>query len=275
MVTWQNYEEYMMMHADGELKPAEEQALMSFLYEHPELQHELAAFSMTKMIPDTTVTYAGKEKLMKPTGGAKRIAFPVWQRYAVAAGVAALLMVTSYKIYITGNDTTAVAVNTPATAAPATTPAVVPAQPAVARAPKESVAAIVTPEPHIVPARPAKNRQHAVKVRTVSAQQAPAAMAHTAPIERMPAEYIAFANNNEIFLPQAVTNVPPVAIYISEEGKQKHFLDRLPIEDTKKQGIENVATALASGIDKVDAIRQGLNEGFTLKVEKRKLILSF
>ena len=58
MITWENYEEYIMMHADGELTPAEENALMAFVNEHPELKKELAAYELTRMTPDTTQEFA-------------------------------------------------------------------------------------------------------------------------------------------------------------------------------------------------------------------------
>ena len=115
MITRENYEEYMMMHADGELSPAQEQELMSFLYEHPELQHELTAFSMAKLIPDDKLVYTRKVSLLKPEGGVKVVPFAPWKRYAIAAGVAAVLMLGGYRLLnTTDTDTPAIATTTPA-----------------------------------------------------------------------------------------------------------------------------------------------------------------
>ena len=71
MVNLENYEEYMMMYADGELNEAETKALMDFVAANPGLAKELEAYSATKLVPDTTMVYANKDQLMKapPAGG--------------------------------------------------------------------------------------------------------------------------------------------------------------------------------------------------------------
>jgi len=56
MVNLENYEEYMMMYADGELNEAETKALMDFVDANPELAKELEAYSATKLVPDTELT---------------------------------------------------------------------------------------------------------------------------------------------------------------------------------------------------------------------------
>src|SRR5437762_2829903 len=97
MVTWENYEEYMIMHADGELQVAEERALMAFVEAHPELKSELAAFDTIRFTPDTTQVYADKAALLQPIPAKRVIAFPVWQRYSVAAGIAAIIFISVLK----------------------------------------------------------------------------------------------------------------------------------------------------------------------------------
>ena len=51
MISLENYEEYMILHADGELQPAEEQELMAFLDAHPELKAEMTAYDLTRLSP--------------------------------------------------------------------------------------------------------------------------------------------------------------------------------------------------------------------------------
>jgi hypothetical protein len=70
--------------------------------------------------------------------------------------------------------------------------------------------------------------------------------------------------------------VPELPAAVSEEVPRESFFDKLPLDDFKKQNMQHMAAALASGVDKVNALRQGIDEAsITVKVEKRKLILSF
>ena len=79
MVNLENYEEYMMMYADGELNEAETKALMDFVAANPELAKELEAYSATKLVPDTTMVYANKDQLMKaPPEGGRTIGRRTW-----------------------------------------------------------------------------------------------------------------------------------------------------------------------------------------------------
>jgi hypothetical protein len=299
MITWKNYEEYMMMHADGELKPAEEQELMSFLYDHPELQHELTAFSMAKLIPDAELVYDNKAALLQPIQDKKVIAFPTWWRYAVAASVAAIVCFTFFKL---SNNTTdsrpaiaaiepAKTTETTAAVAATTTTKITPtAQPVVA-------ATKVAPVNEDVIAQPTNKPKHTIVQHNVSiAVHATAnndrqvdvnknvvqpiiVRAITKAEDYITANAVAMGNNvPEKYVPEIVTNVPALAIQIQEEEatQQQSILNNLPINDLKKQGMEQVATALASGYDRVNALRQEIAEtNISLRIEKRKLIVSF
>lgn len=88
MVTMENYEEYLLLHADGELSEAEEQALEAFMQEHPGLRHEMEQYMATKLLPDMEMVYTGKDALLKePT---KVVALGQWKMYAAAACVVIL-----------------------------------------------------------------------------------------------------------------------------------------------------------------------------------------
>lgn len=306
MITWENYEEYMMLHADGELTRAEEQELMSFVYEHPELANELAAFSMSKMIPDTTQMYAAKKSLLKKEP-VRVVAFPHWQRYAVAAGVVILLSVAGVRFFTSQpahtsdgyvqndkkemDEAAVVAVNGGSfTAQPAhvasgsvqddekerdEAPVVAVNGGSFTAQPTHRASSSVQDDKKVgVPTHRDSHRDYSA-VRDDKKVIAPSAVAVEA-IDRLPAEYVGMINNDrKIFSPGAVTNMPTATIYIEEEQKRS-FLDKLPIDELKKGGLENVATAVATGYDKVNAIRQGISEAsITVRVEKRKLILSF
>ncbi len=276
MITWKNYEEYMMMHADGELKPAEEQELMSFLFDHPELQSELTAFSMAKMKPDTKLVFAKKEALLKPIPATRVIAFAPWKRYAIAAGVAAILVLSFLKLSTNSSNNTPVLAKTEVVEPATVTPQNSNPEPAI-EIKKEAV-----PAPTAIAA--ATQKQTAVKHKAVKVSSAihntqPAAtafVATTETIDRMAPATIKKYEESPKIIAATVTNVPTAAIYTDNDTEDKSFLDKLPINELKKQGMETVATALASGYDKVNTVRQGISESsITLRVEKRKLIVSF
>lgn len=111
MVNKENYEEYMLLYADGELSDAEVKALLAFVDAHPELRSELEAYSATRLVPDTTIVYAHKEQLMKSSGGGKTIALGKWWMYAAAACVL-LFAVMFFRNNDTNTlDSTSVAIN--------------------------------------------------------------------------------------------------------------------------------------------------------------------
>lgn len=292
MITWNNYEEYMMMHADGELKPAEEQELMNFIFEHPELQNELAAFSMTKLIPDNTITYSKKDTLTKPEHTTKTIPFPNWKRSAIAASVVALVCFSFYKATMQPEidqnltntnitSTTTIAgtatnsyhnkTNENKNSAASTTYNTIPNQ-----MHENSLATVQQPT------KTKKNTAAPKSVQIQNSNQVEIAnnvVTHTPTVEAIDKIEPLYANlteNEKNNFDVAVTKVPDVTIYIDKGQTSQSFLDKLPIDELKKEGMENVASALASGYDKVNALRHSLSESsITLKLQNKKLTVSF
>lgn len=107
MVTLENYEEYMLMDADGELNAAEKKELLAFISQHPELQKEYDMYMATHIAPDMDITYAHTAQLLKPEPSAKAIGFRSWWAYSAAAGIAALLGVWLLKDYNTADTPSA------------------------------------------------------------------------------------------------------------------------------------------------------------------------
>ncbi|WP_276133202.1 hypothetical protein [Polluticoccus soli] len=87
-----NYEEYMLLEADGELTEAEQKALQAFMDQHPELKNEMELFSALKLEPDTSIVYEGKEDLMKtlPGPGKRTISLGSWWTYGAIAACLSL-----------------------------------------------------------------------------------------------------------------------------------------------------------------------------------------
>lgn len=96
MVNMENYEEYMLLYADKELKPEQEQALLDFVAAHPELEAELEAYAATRLQPDDAMVFAEKETLIKTEPGGRTVWLGGWKAYAAAAGV--ILFVVLFSI---------------------------------------------------------------------------------------------------------------------------------------------------------------------------------
>ena len=117
MVNKGNYEEYMLLYADGELNEQESQALLHFVAQHPELKAELDAYMSTILTPNNTMLYPDKTSLMKPAQGGRTIFFGGWRTYATAASVALLIamFLLTKKDNLNSNATTIAKHNQPIT----------------------------------------------------------------------------------------------------------------------------------------------------------------
>lgn len=91
MVNLENYEEYILLEADGELDETERRALYAFLEQQPELKKELELYKTVHLAPDTSIVYEGKEALIK-TKNTKII--PVNRRWIYAAAAVFLIFLS-------------------------------------------------------------------------------------------------------------------------------------------------------------------------------------
>jgi anti-sigma factor RsiW len=60
-----NYEEHFILYMDNELSSDERRMVEAFVQQHPDLQEELDILLQYKLVPDTNITFTGKEELMK------------------------------------------------------------------------------------------------------------------------------------------------------------------------------------------------------------------
>lgn len=289
MVTMDNYEEYMIMHADGELQPQEEQALMDFLAAHPQLQGEMDIYSSIRLEPDTNVVFAAKDKLLKPVAETKVIPMPWYRNYAVAAGVAAAIVIVAVAMMHNGNNNAVedagsqLAANKPAahsnmpqnaatvTAAPATatttplqqeaTPANgTPAQPVTQAGQGHYVAAHKDPKPHTADNAVVNNSNRHMQAALVEMRQG---------------EYKVLDVATTGPEPLAIASATLPAIETAPETKETWF-DKLPLDEQKKKNINNVATAIANGCEKISSLKDNASRiGFSMRLEKKNLIVSF
>jgi hypothetical protein len=65
-----NYEEYFILYMDNELSSDERRMVDAFVQLHPDLKEELDLLLQYKLTPDTSITFQGKDELLKENGEA-------------------------------------------------------------------------------------------------------------------------------------------------------------------------------------------------------------
>lgn len=272
MITTGNYEEYMAMHADGELQPREVEALLAFLNEHPHLAGELALYEQVKLQPDYGTTYAQKDTLLREEPARKIALFTNWRTYSAAAGIALLLVIGG--VTLREQNKTAM-------------PAAIPAADHDTAAPVDSVPGA---EPSVTSVDPAvrvafvKAFSQTPVVRDVnrkdSRRTATANAATTMPHLALEPVTVAAVSRLQTAAPN--TGEPPLvnldAFELPEISApvKKSWLEALPVNDLKKQGLANVGSVIATGYEEVAHLKQNISDkSLTIKIQQRKLILSF
>ncbi len=295
MITLENYEEYIVMHADGELQPHEEEALQAFLNEYPHLRSELAVYEITRLEPDTAIVFTGKDALLKKEGGRKIGFIPGWRTFAAAAAVAALVVVAvvALKDEPKTNQQDVASTNT-AQSAPAQaqstpgettteTPVSADTQQAVAQN-NTAVAPVSAPQSVRVNknVKTLTNTQR-VAIAKVTTQRRKVEATPIAPqnlalqMSTMPLSALAQLGVDKARLKTA-TAIENIAIEseMNNTSEERSWIDKLPIDDVKKEKVAIAANAVSTGLDQVTAFRENLREkSLTIKVQQRKLILSF
>ena len=284
MISWENYEEYMMMHADGELHPDEVQELMAFVAQHPELRKEMAAYDLTRLVPDSTEIFANKEALLKPLPAKRVIALPVWGRYSIAAGIAALIFLSVWKygnneagnIAVNSVDTVKTNVSiatTVATSRMNTVPVKDTVKTALPVTTDKAALAVHPVNKEVNKAQQPKNKgnievkkeEEHVLVRNAET------IGKLAPVgvKRLPNDKVA---------EQAVvmTTIPVYTIQAPVDPAEATFWDRLPIEERNKKQIKDVAGFVATAYEKVTTAKQEIaDKAIAIKIEKKHLIITF
>ncbi len=308
MITIDNYEEYLVMHADGELQPHEEEALRVFLNDHPHLEEDLSAYRQARLIPDETIIYTQKESLVKPEPKRGIIFMPGWRALSIAAGIAAIILIT-FAILRDGNNTEKPAVvNNNNTVVPgnsktgtASTPtdpqpdiadttnnrndvAVQPANNAADNSDNSKNAPIPVNHPNkSLPGVQQNNTGSATKdVLVKNDKKTP--VNEAAPGATRPVYMTAVAAADFKKLPVTAApantagNVPVESYSMTAAAPEavKSWIDKLPLNDEKKEQLNTIANAVAYGIDKATDFKNNVGDKkLTVKVEKRRLILSF
>jgi hypothetical protein len=290
MITLDNYEEYMMMHADGELQPHEEVALQAFINNNPTLKAEMALYQSARLTPDHSLVYTQKDALMKPMAEKKIIAMPRFRTYAIAAGVAALIVFTVGALYLsnsTDHNVSPVAASLPSNS---TLPAVsnVPQQQLAVTAPSAQHTAVHTPQEvtkrptasHTTVLPEKKNNSTGmanVKQVRINNIDGLAAKRKQQIINSMPVNSI-----NELPVNRtqpaalALATVPGYEMPKIENEERPSWIDKLPLEEHKKKNLATMALAVANKCEQISEFKENITKKHvSLKVEHKNLIVSF
>jgi hypothetical protein len=258
MVTWDNYEEYMVMHADGELNASEEQALQAFISGHKELQSEMALYEQIRLSPDTTEVFVNKGQLLKQEPAGRVISLKQWRSYGIAAGLAALLCLGIMKwlqpvnrpAIITDAQPLHHKTTSPAVIRPTAT---VTTMTTVNNIPKQARNTNKTPQKTNNTIAIVEQARLPIKDETMSITKmdiiAPKIAANAAPatvaMETIP------VNNTAITAIEADENLPKV---------RKDLLDILTATDGDRPGMEAIKSVVASSIQQVQQIKKNIKQ---------------
>ncbi len=257
MVNWENYEEYMLLLADGELDEAGKAALMEFVAQHPELKKELALYEATRLVPDMEMVYADKSSLTKQTP-AKTIALRSWWTYSAAAGVA---LIIGFMVLRNSDPKVDVAGNTPKD-----TKTIVKTKDSVILPPAPKVPSPIIKEENQVAVAPKKDRQTTNNQQLTTNSQQPTTNNQQPTTKERTPDLIASlptnaakkvsANGIVISPTEHSPELTAIAPAQDEMIEGKKFLAWLPIADEKKQGLNDLKVAVDNTIQKVQSIKE-------------------
>lgn len=276
MVTMENYEEYMLLYADGELDATGVAELMAFVKQHPQLQKELDAYTATRLAPDMQLQYSDKRSLLKqPEATApKTIALGNWWKYTVAA--AALLLVSLLVWKLRDTDKQARELVKTKQPAPSTTTPVAP--PVVAPTPAPQVPQQQTTTQQPQPAIAKQDKQPIQKKKTIT-DTAATQMAYQHKPTHTPQPPTPPAPTPQVTNPPTIVNPTPLpepgAVAQNNpptENKKKGLLQHLPLTEDRKAGLNQLASAVNDKVTRVRTIGENIrNTDVSVKLGRREL----
>jgi hypothetical protein len=266
MVTMDNYEEYMVLMADGELDAKGQQALEAFLQLHPELREEMSLYETVHLVPDTTIVYGNKESLLKKEP--KVIAMNQWFRYGAAAGLVALIALGLMKWQ--GSDTGNEVVKVD-TVEHVSTPIAKTIDTAIPTPQQQEIIVKQEETPkkkeRIAPVPPQKvDVAHVPKEKKMRVQEQLPERMNIAAIGQLPAERNIKPQHNTVAVPAL-----PAVNEPAPETK-RDALAWLPIDEDRKEGLNNIGEVITARLDKVKEVRDNIkNTDLAVKLGNREL----
>jgi len=265
MVNRENYEEYMLLYADGELNAEEQQELEAFVKLHPELMDEMELYSLTKQVPDTIHIFPDKEQLLKKEPAKRAINLKYKWSYGIAAGVAAILFIAFWNKQKPKENVAALSPKHETT---------IPAAKQPEQTPKQVAIAIKNEKKHLI-----KNRvKHAASMqiaKTVNKNDGVATeLAYQSPMRPIA---ITPPQETTITEVERIEKINTVQLELEPDSKvatKKSLLETLPIDDDKKKEIENLQRVVTNTLQQISVAHENIrNEGIALKVGNKELFV--
>jgi hypothetical protein len=273
MVNMENYEEYMLLYADGELNAAEEKALLAFVEEYPQLKEELKLYAAAKVMPDTTQVFEGKEQLMKEAPAKRTIALDKRWLYTAAAACVAMMVFFIFKN--NNNETT-------------NEPVIVNNTPVTKPTDQQSVQPADTEEFHSTPVDPisvkqAPKQQPAMVAENKSKKQVNNKQQDQPLVAQQPSPVVVTNQKpQQVISPVTIAPKQQEPVIAHEEEKQtiepirkeksESFL-AMAAED-RLQGANAIAEAFGEKIEKVKNIKRKIQDtDVSVKIGKREILI--
>lgn len=90
LITTNNYEEYFVLYADGELNAEQQKEVEDFIAVHPQKKAELTLLQRVKLQPDNAIVFANKDSLYRTEKTTARVLLFQWRRMVAAAAIIAI-----------------------------------------------------------------------------------------------------------------------------------------------------------------------------------------
>jgi len=271
MVTWENYEEYMILQIDGELSEEAQKALLEFMQLHPELQDEFKKFQAITLVPDTTLVYEGKAALLKPEPAGKIISLGQWRMYGAAAGVILIVLLFSSRWIRSGNkqsvNNTEIAGRQP----------VQPEKPATAQQPLKQQPIKETPVTR--PEESTSIARRGVHSNTKGLVKESASSLRTELEAIHPVRHELEVARREhlsvrLISPEVVQEAQPEVI--STERKDSDFLAWLPVDSEKKEGLRGLKENISEKLEHAKKLPETIKEtALALKIGNKEITINF
>ena len=285
MISWENYEEYMMMHADGELQPAEVQELMVFIDTNPSLKSELAMYELTRLSPDESLVYNDKKSLLKSEPAKRTIAFPQWRKYSIAAGIALIIAFSLFKYKEANkNNGDIVRVYTAKKALPQPKNNEQTTSDAKRKQDQPNIAVAPIQPVKVMPiAYSGKHRSTIPNKQIADQKQEDIAVVNKDTPVKIITEISSLSIINTNPMPSEITQVSPPMVAIPayeistyNKPEKRSFIDRLPIDDANKRQLKTIAHITSEASRSVSKVKEEIDgNAITLNIHNNNVHISF
>ncbi len=288
-ITADNYEEYLMLYADGELPEKEQQVLLAFLEANPGLKQELRAIESARVVADSSLVYAHKSALLKE----ERRAIPILPIVRnIAAAVPALAFFASMIWVMTHTKTKETVASIADT--PKTTPASLQTKPEPDR---RSTAAFETSTAPILVHKSSKleevshsahklpGQNAAIPSPSTTAQNIHSTMRQAKGSDKVALSALAIGTiisaqvqkmELTVAKPMEIANMEGEIAAESDSTQNGNWIDKLPLDEVKKEKLAIAAKAIENGLDQVSNLKQNLRDkNVTIRIRAKKIIVSF